>query len=612
MAVLNASEAPTYTQRIDRFGGVDFTTNETQVPTRRSPDALNMIADEKFFPVKRAGYEKLVDYGSRVYGLFILHDALGEALVVHAGTGLYIYSGVTETMPEPVCNDMAEADSAGFLFGGALYILDGTTFRKLSRDSSGTAACAAVTDNAFVPTTSISRTPDGAGTAFEAVNMLSSKRINSFVGDGKATEYQLDTAGIASVDKVVAEGTELETSAYTVDLKAGKVTFATAPADGKGVDNVIIHYTASSNSASEINACRIYGIYGGENDTRIFLSGNPAKPNVDWQSGLYDPSYFPDTGYTKVGSDASPIMGYVRHYDAQVIVKGSGEDATQWLRTFSLDADLKPMFSVAQGANAAGAVSTRAFATMGDLPLFMSQTGVHAVYGTSVDAQRNIRNISTAVDRILTAEENLENAVGIVVGDKYYLFINGHVYIADGAQRYTDSKNSYQYEWYYWDGLPVSSAIEFEGRLYFGSASGKLYRMKKRGEPDAYNDDGENYETYWTTPMFDLATLYRTKTVRDVAYMLMPFTHGQYKIYYRSSKRDWELIKEGSTSWLDFNDVDFNNFSFSGLWIPETSRTKRKERKTEVFQLRIVNDAIDTALGLLGIEIVYKQSARVK
>lgn len=62
MAYINLTSEKQYVQRIDKFGGVDFTTNETQVPITRSPDAVNMIADEKFFPVKRAGYEKLHDY----------------------------------------------------------------------------------------------------------------------------------------------------------------------------------------------------------------------------------------------------------------------------------------------------------------------------------------------------------------------------------------------------------------------------------------------------------------------------------------------------------------------------------------------------------------------
>ena len=80
---------------------------------------------------------------------------------------------------------MAENNSSAFLFGNALYILDGQTYRKLSRDSEENVSCAPVSDSAFVPTTSISRTPDGAGTSFEAVNMLSPKRINSFLGNNR-------------------------------------------------------------------------------------------------------------------------------------------------------------------------------------------------------------------------------------------------------------------------------------------------------------------------------------------------------------------------------------------------------------------------------------------
>ena len=607
MAYINLTSEKQYVQRIDKFGGVDFTTNETQVPITRSPDAVNMIADEKFFPVKRAGYEKLHDYFEHIYGLFTTEDEIGKTLIVHSGDKLYAYG-----QEEALAVDMAKSASTAFLFGDALYILDGYKYRKVFRNSEGLFECMEVCSQAFVPTTSISRTPDGAGTAFEAVNLLTPKRINSFLGNGSSTLYQLDTGSIQEVTKVVADGTELTSDKYSVDVENGTVTFLSAPKDGNGVDNVIIHFTASSDGREDINRCSICGIYGGENDTRIFLSGNPMKPNVDWQSGLYDPTYFPDTGYTKIGSDASPIMGYVRHYDAQIIIKGSGADATQWLRTFMLDEELNPMFPVAQGANAAGAVSTRAFAVLGDLPLFLSEIGVHAVYGTSVDNQRNIRSISRAVDKRLCAEGDLKNALAVELAGKYYLFINDHVYIADSAQRYTDSQSSYQYEWYYWEGLPVTAAVAFDGRLYFGAHDGSLCRMKRREDVNAFNDNGAEYKAYWTTPMFELSTLYRTKTVRDVAFMLMPFAHGQYKIYYRSSKRDWELIKEGSTSLLDFNDIDFNDFSFSGLWVPEMSRTKRKERKAESFQLKVVNDTLDTSLGLLGLEIVFRQSARVK
>lgn len=66
------------------------------------------------------------------------------------------------------------------------------------------------------------------------------------------------------------------------------------------------------------------GCTAGKNDTRVFLSGNPDEPDCDWQSGLYDPTYFPDTGYTRMGTDASAIVGYLKQYESQVVVKSGG------------------------------------------------------------------------------------------------------------------------------------------------------------------------------------------------------------------------------------------------------------------------------------------------
>lgn len=114
------------------------------------------------------------------------------------------------------------------------------------------------------------------------------------------------------------------------------------------------------------------------------------------------------------------------------------------------------------------------------------------------------------------------------------------------------------------------------------------------------------------TPLTEMATLYRRKTVRDVAYMLMPFSRGAYGIYYRSDRREWTLIKSGSMSLMDFGDVDFADFSFLSARLPELTRTRRKERKAEVFAIKLQNDVAGSAMGLLGVEIVYRQASRVR
>ena len=47
-------------------------------------------------------------------------------------------------------------------------------------------------EHAYVPLTSIGRSPQGAGTDYEACNMLTKRRRNSFCCDGTARDYYLD------------------------------------------------------------------------------------------------------------------------------------------------------------------------------------------------------------------------------------------------------------------------------------------------------------------------------------------------------------------------------------------------------------------------------------
>lgn len=662
--------AQTYAMKLQSFGGVDFSSNETQVSAKRSPDARNMIADEKFFPVKRTGTALIARFDGPVYGL----HALGDVLLAHAGTMLYR----TDT-GEALYDNMNEAFSASFVMNDCLWLLDGQTYLRF--DGAGVRE---VRDIAYVPTTSIgvkpsgkpladefagdgetkdfalseagidagsakvtvggaemtqgvtvdetagkvifetapeadapirvayTRTAPGGGTAFEAVNLLTSWRRNSFAGDGESPVYFLDTRMIYPDSVSVTVNGEKRTQGFAVDGDAGKITFETAPSDNGGVDNVVIVFQAMCDCGqSSINRCRFAGLYGGRNDTRVFMAGNPQNKNRDWQSGLYDPTYFPDTGYTEIGSDSTAIMGYARQYDAQVIVKESGQDATLWLRTFALDGGNRAYFPVAQGAAADGAIASRTFASLGDDPLFLSGRGVCAAAGTSVYQQRSVQNRSKLVNVRLTREDGLAGACAAVWHNKYCLAAGGHVYIADGAQGYADESGDRQYEWYFWDGIDASAMAVFGDRLYFGTADGRVLRLKDADEPDAYDDCGKAYEAHWVTVLTDMNNLYRTKTIRDVAYMLMPFSQSAFEVAYKSDRRDWARVRAGSRSLFDWGDVDFGNFSFDCLRVPETERTRRRERKAEVFSVRISNGE-KSALGVLGIEIVFREAGRVR
>ena len=147
-----------------------------------------------------------------------------------------------------------------------------------------------------MPTTTISAAPTGGGTSYEAVNLLTPKRINTFIGNGSATQFQVDAKDLDDTTVTAAVDGEAVTVS-SVNRSTGLVTLASAPPNGNGLANVSISFSKTVDGyADKINQCSIAGLYGGKNDTRVFLTGNPDEPNCDWQSGLYDPTYFPDTG----------------------------------------------------------------------------------------------------------------------------------------------------------------------------------------------------------------------------------------------------------------------------------------------------------------------------
>ncbi len=203
---------------------------------------------------------------------------------MHAGTGLYLWDSFPSAPGalSPLC-EMAARRSSGFLHGDRLYINDGRAYLCFDGTS-----CAPV--EGYVPTTSIARTPAGGGTAYQAVNLLTGRRKNSFRGDGASREYHLDAAGLDD-SAVTAEVDGEPTTAFAVDRQTGVVTFTTAPAaPGGGDDNVVITFAkTAAGYADRIAGCTQTCAFDG----RVFFTGNADYPNVLWHSELDNPPISP-------------------------------------------------------------------------------------------------------------------------------------------------------------------------------------------------------------------------------------------------------------------------------------------------------------------------------
>lgn len=609
-----------YTTSYLRFRGVDLSTDPAMIDTTRSPDAPNLISDTGGYPEKRPGWKTVVqapgDHPGTVHGMHRAVLADGEVRLVHIGTQLYRWTGwdtadealtaLSVTCADRRSTSVACAGKLWILTGSEYLVYDGTTVQPVS-------------NIAYAPLTTISAPPGGGGQAFEAVNLLTSQRRNAFLSDGSSVVYQLDRAPVDSVQSVTVNGTLLSASAYTVQTESGTVRFQTAPAlpAVTGEDNVVIAFSATTAGYAEtIPKCRFaagYG-FGGDMGERIFFAGNPEQPNVDWHCEIHapdyqpDPAYIPDTSFARIGSDTNPIMGYRRIHAYQAILKASDHaDATVFLRSAGTDGDGKAVFSVTQGVAGAGVCSPWSVTNLGDESLFLSENGIFGIASQEIDTHYALQNRSALVDARLTREAEPEEAVAVEWNGCYLLALNNVCYVLDGRQNKSyrpQSGGDYVYECYYWTNIPARCWLECGGRLWFGTADGRICRFKTdETGMRRFSDDGAAIPARWTTKADDDGDFAMLKSIplRGTAILMKPYTRSGATVTIRTDHDFGTPIKSERMNIFDFADLDFASFTFETSDSPQVIPINRKVKRYRTCQIIVENQEANEGFGVYGI-----------
>ncbi|MBP3406544.1 MAG: hypothetical protein J6N18_10605 [Kiritimatiellae bacterium] len=602
-------------ERFDGFRGVDFSTDPTQVSSKRSPWALNMISDSGGHPEKRVGWRTLATADGAINGIFHCELSGVGKFLVHAGTMLYEWNMETNVLIA-LKSGIANAKSTCFVMNGKAYILTGSEF--LVYDGTDVKS---VSEIAYVPTTSISMNPAGGGTTYEEINLIQPKRKNSFLADGVSKVYQLDTTEITDVLEVIVNGNTV--TEYTVDTSLGRLTFTTAPAKPAidGQDNVFITFSKTvSGYADRICKCTIATIYGGAGSDRVFLSGNPEMKSTDWVCSLNNPTYWPDFGYTNIGADGTAIVGYARIGDYLAIFKEDNQqDSTIYLRYVLQNSSTgKTAFAVKQGISGVGALAKRAFGYLLDEPLFVSRTGIYALTSNEITYTQAVRNRSYFVDAKLTKEPNLKDAIAAVWKGYYVLCVDGRCYILDGNQNKAykpQSYGEYVYECYYWDNIPAQCFMVWQGHLFFGTEDGKVCRFSDDRETmDRYSDDGEAIAAEWRSKATDHGDFMRLKTLvkKGSGMMAKPYVRSSVEVIIRTDQ-DWgKTARVENMSAFDFNDVDYDKFSFVTNDSPQMIPFNSKTKKYSTIQIIVRNTEKDEGFGVFGIILRYTAGNYVK
>ena len=606
---ISAGTPPKYTQMV--WVDVNFRTTDGRTTIRLSNIQVNSISLKNSY-----------DISSKYY-------------IYHAGSKFYLRAS-NSTKVDVLYEEAANHLSQSWQLNEKLFILDSKNIYSYAIGDETVEVLSG--GSGYIPLITISKNPSGGGTSYEALNMLQPGFYEQFIveaADSTTKVFQLSFDGLDSTKTKAwlldsngnwiekTEGTD-----YTVNRATGTITFVTAPGVTPlgGEDNVrVLAYRTIPGYSDRVSKCTIGALFGvGGAADRLFLSGNPDYPNWDFYSQQYDPTYFPDTGYSQLGSAASSIVGYAIINNYLATFK---DDYDSSQAVFIREGDLvvnedsgtsEPAFKLINTLQGNGVVAPYSFGYLQTEPLFLTRAGVYAITAQDITGEKYSQKRSFYLDGQLLEEDGMENAVATVFNDLYVLALNNKFYILDGLQATrTDRSEPYatrQYVGFYCTNIPTVSIWTDEQALWIGTHDGRVCRFATDIEDIySYNDDGDPIYCCWETPDLSGKLFYKNKTFRYFAIRMMKALKTSVKLW--SEKLGaWSFIKEDIRTGLtfDFENIDFERFTFSTDRSEKVVHTKVRIKKVDKARFKVENDRLNEPFGLFDLALEYIESGNYK
>ena len=530
------------------FKGVDLSSAPTMVSPNRASYSINMINDNGINH-KRPGWDEQFKFNGRINGIYHYVNGDYSATIVYAETSFYkIVNGEKSGLTvEGEALDLVDERVQFFPHGDDLYIIGCGDFLVYRGDVSGDSLKTVMSDGeTYVPTTTVygnvkraEQIPPedgeedgeykeiwesyGNGAVIDSPSLITPVRKNKFVGcnvfkgsygDGYAvyhTDALFDADGFISVEierYVTVDGVErIEVTEYEAEDFVDYTKSLCLNADGRcyGIQtyedwstgdgkecNVTITFEAyyeDKDRFDSVRKCRfgtVFGAYG--NSDRLFLSGNPDLPNVDFYSLFDDFTQFTEASRTVMGSANVPITGYMRLSDSVLatLKADNSVEPTIYYRSATerenSEGNTEVNFTRWAGGINEGCVNPHTVVNLAGDDIFVSPNGVYGVVQIQ-NTSKNDRYIRQR-DLFINAElrnRDLTDAVSFVYGNRYYLSLgNGECYVADPRYKNyvtEDIDGSFNYEWWKWTNVPARVFCDVDGEMWFGDGDGRICRF---------------------------------------------------------------------------------------------------------------------------------------
>ena len=590
---------------IDKFLGLNESVGNTEIEIGEFSFIENFRITKNYKLQKRPGHHTLVEFATTadVQGIWQGQISGKTILLMCHGGKVYEYdlTQVTTTIiladliTEGVVTELGtitDSRTCIFWFRDKIYFMNGTDYKEYDGTTYQDVA-------PYIPTIVIGAPPAGGGTLFEEINLLTGQKTQLFIGDG-TTLYQLaesvidvDTV-IASVDGVAkTEGVD-----FTVNRTLGQVTFGVGPVNQA---TVLITWTKVTAGNADLVKNHKYAIdFGVNNDTNLFIWGNPNEKYVFRFSGIAKANYFPANSFVGVGSTEFSITDLKPNQQNLLVFKERSTFIVQPTSNpnFETNTGLNPFNFGYQDLNEqVGNLAPKMVQLIEDSPVSLDGFSMWLWGITNVELQRNSKIISDRMKLSLQVL-NLANAVTFNYQNQkeYWVNVDNTVYIwnygNDTMYKYTNIKST--------------QFIEYGEEIIYGS-NGTIELINENFVAD--NETlGDSIPCIGKLGFTDLGMLQLEKNMRDEWLSIEPASRTSVIIKFVTDRKNEEQSKELSVEYIlmDFNNIDFNDFSFLTNVNPQPKRLKGKIKKFTYLQTIFENDTNDETLTVLKLLLPVK------
>lgn len=540
-----------------------------------------------------------------------------DYLFCHIGSKLYCLDPVAEN-PELVelYTGVPEVRGTFFRYNDWLFYKTKGAFVKIKYTPDGDSRFEAtdLVDEAYTPIIVINAKPeDGGGDLYQPENRLSAKKTVWYNAKADVKEYKLPVSNIDSIVEVEVDGEV--TTAYTVDLEAGKITFETAPpvTDPATNNTVVITYSKANEDAyNSIMDCRYAVVYGGNQNVCIVLGGCPAQPNAFFWNGndnlSLNAAYFPMSFYNLAGDTEDSITGFGKQYGDLLVFKGRSVG--------------KASYGVedVDGRDSISLTYTSINSKIGcDLPWTIqlvennivfcnTEGGVYIVRDTSSAYENNIEGISRNVNgteqrRGLLEDVRADDPDTVCSFDdsnRYWVVAHGKAYVWD----YLLSKWN-KPSWFYFTNIKATSFCRTVDKSYHLDGVGNVSQLER-----SFMDYEDAIEKVYQFPPQFFDTYDRLKDVLNVIFVVRSDTDSTVRIQYQTDYEErYDLTDIRSLSWslvprnLQYRYLDIQKFA-------HVAKRRPGCRHVRHFAMRLSNDKIAQDLAIVSAQIYYRFTGR--